>query len=117
MVLRKGNAGKAYTGFGRVNVADGKVSLPQTLIGSPAYQAGLDDDDVILTIDGTEIKDLAGINAITDAHKPGDVVSITYLYRGEQKTTKLTCRKSDVGNRFHRKNWRNFNAGHANFQR
>ncbi|RZK15921.1 MAG: M61 family peptidase, partial [Pedobacter sp.] len=90
LVLRKGNAGKAYTGFGRVNVADGKVSLPQTLIGSPAYQAGLDDDDVILTIDGTEIKDLAGINAITDAHKPGDVVSITYLYRGEQKTTKLT---------------------------
>lgn len=90
LVLRKGNAGKAYTGFGRVNVADGKVSLPQTLIGSPAYQAGLDDDDVILTIDGTEIKDLADINAITDAHKPGDVVSITYLYRGEQKTTKLT---------------------------
>ena len=90
LVLRKANAGKAYTGFGRVNVADGKVSLPQTLIGSPAYQAGLDDDDVILTMDGTEIKDLTGINAITDAHKPGDVVSITYLYRGEQKTTKLT---------------------------
>ncbi|TCD12834.1 M61 family peptidase [Pedobacter frigidisoli] len=90
LVLRKANPGKAYSGFGRLTAIDGKVTLPQTLTGSPAYQAGLDIDDVILTVDGKEVKDLASINNVIDAHKPGEVISITYLYRGEQKNTKLT---------------------------
>ena len=96
LVLRKAAAGKAYTGFGRVMVADGKVTLPQTLMGTPAYQAGLDAGDTILTIDGKAIKDATEMDAITDAHKPGDVVTITYLYRGEQKTTKLTFAENPV---------------------
>ncbi|KLT65069.1 M61 family metallopeptidase [Pedobacter sp. BMA] len=89
-VLRKANPGKAYTGFGRVTVEGGKVSLPQTLVGSPAYQAGLDADDVILTMGGKEVKDLATLNAASADFKPGDVVDVTYLYRGESKSTRLT---------------------------
>ncbi|MBO9673547.1 MAG: M61 family metallopeptidase [Sphingobacteriaceae bacterium] len=90
LVLRKASPNKAFTGFGRLTVQNGKVILPQTLIGTPAYQAGLDVDDVLLSIDGTAIKDLETVNAIADAHKPGDVLNITYLYRGVEKTTKLT---------------------------
>ncbi|MFD2284928.1 PDZ domain-containing protein [Pedobacter petrophilus] len=89
-VLQKANRGKAYTGFGRLNVVNGKVILPQTLIGSPAYAAGLDIDNVLLTVDGKQINTVADIDAVTEAHKPGDAISITYLYRGEQKTTTLT---------------------------
>lgn len=89
-VLRKANPGKAYTGLTRLAVQDGKVILPQTTIGTPAYNAGLDVDDVLLKVDGVEIKDQAALTKITEAHRPGDVVEVTYSYRGEAKLTKLT---------------------------
>ncbi|GGE59302.1 putative metalloprotease with PDZ domain [Pedobacter psychrotolerans] len=89
-VLRKASPDKAYAGFGRLNAVNGKVVLPQTLIGSPAYRAGLDVGNIILTMDGKTITDISEIDAITAAHQPGDTISITYLYRGEQKTTQLT---------------------------
>jgi predicted metalloprotease with PDZ domain len=89
-VLQKASPNKVFTGFGRINVLDGKVVLGQILIGTPAYQAGLDVDDVLLTIDGVELKDAAALATSTDPHKPGDVLKVTYLHRGEQKTTQLT---------------------------
>lgn len=89
-VLRKANPEKAYTGFGRMVFEDGKAKLPQTVQGTPAYLAGLDVDDVILNIDGAEVKDLATANTITEAHKPGDIVTVNYTHRGEPKSTKLT---------------------------
>jgi predicted metalloprotease with PDZ domain len=89
-VLQKASPNKVFTGFGRINMLDGKVVLGQTLIGTPAYQAGLDVDDVLLTIDGVELKDATALATSTDAHKPGDVLTVTYLHRGEQKTTQLT---------------------------
>lgn len=89
-VLRKANPGKAYTGLTRLTVENGKVTLPQTTVGTPAYNAGLDVDDVLLTVDGVEIKDQTALIKLTEAHKPGDVVEVTYSYRGEGKSTKLT---------------------------
>lgn len=89
-VLKKANPGVAYTGFGNISFVDGKATLPQTLQGTPAYAAGLDVGDVILTIDGKTINDAAAIDQLTKAHQPGDVVEITYQYRGINKSTKLT---------------------------
>ena len=89
-VLRKSNAGKAYTGLNRLVFENGKATLPQTIVGTPAYDAGLDQGDILLTIDGTEIKDQATLTKVTESHKPGDVVTVTYTYRGQDKTTKLT---------------------------
>lgn len=89
-VLRKANEGKAYTGLSRLTFENGKATLSQTSVGTPAYDAGLDLGDILLTIDGTEIKDQATLTKITESHKPGDVVTVTYNYRGEDKTTKLT---------------------------
>lgn len=88
-VLRKANPGKAYTGIERVNFENGKAILSQTLVGTPAYDAGLDIFDVLLTIDGVEIKDEAALNKVTEAHKPGDEVNVTYTYHGIPKSTKL----------------------------
>lgn len=89
-VLRKANPNKAYTGFGRMPFEGGKAVLGQTMQGTPAYNAGLDIEHIILTVDGMEIKDQASITKITDAHKPGDVIPIAYSYRGAVKTTNLT---------------------------
>lgn len=89
-VLRKANPGKAFTGFGRVSFEDGKATLGTTLKGTPAYNAGLDVDNILLTIDGVEIKDQAGLTKVTDTHQPGDVIDVTYSYNGQQKSTKIT---------------------------
>lgn len=89
-VLRKAKPGQAFTGFGNFNSADSKVTLMQTLQGTPAYQAGLDVGDVILSIDGQNVTDASVVDNITKSHKPGDVVEIKYQYRGENITTKLT---------------------------
>ncbi|MEE1946322.1 PDZ domain-containing protein [Pedobacter sp. KR3-3] len=89
-VLRKSNAGKAYTGLSRLAFENGKATLSQTSVGTPAYDAGLDIGDILLTIDGVEIKDQATLTKVTDDHKPGDVVTVTYNYRGQDKSTKLT---------------------------
>jgi predicted metalloprotease with PDZ domain len=88
-VLRKAKPGKAYSGM-RLKFENGKGILSQTLQGTPAYNAGLDVDNVILNIDGTEIKDQETFTKTIDAHKPGDVITITYTYHGQEKTTKLT---------------------------
>ncbi|MBC6110263.1 M61 family metallopeptidase [Pedobacter fastidiosus] len=89
-ILRKVSPNQAFTGLSRVNFDTGKAVLPQTIQGTPAYIAGLDVDDVILTFDHLEIKDQAGLTKITESHKPGDVVLVSYLHRGEQKSTNLT---------------------------
>ena len=90
LVLRKDNAGKAFSGVGRLEVNEGKVTMPATLIGSPAYVAGLDIDDVILKADGTDIKTAKDFEAITEKHKPGETIELVYSRKGVERTTKLT---------------------------
>lgn len=89
-VLRQASPGKAYSGIGRVSFEKEKATLGQTVIGTPAYMAGLDVDNILLTMDGVAIKDQAAITKVTDSHKPGDEIAITYSYHGVEKTTKLT---------------------------
>ncbi|MET0572670.1 MAG: PDZ domain-containing protein [Pedobacter agri] len=96
LVLRKANPGQAYAGFGNLNTSDGKMTLLQTSKGTPAYQAGLDVGDVILSIDGQEATNASVIDQVTKAHKPGDVVEIKYQYRGEIKSTRLTFAENPV---------------------
>jgi len=96
LVLRKANPGQAYAGFGNLNTSDGKLTLLQTSKGTPAYQAGLDVGDVILSIDGQEATNASVIDQVTKAHKPGDVVEIKYQYRGEIKSTRLTFAENPV---------------------
>jgi predicted metalloprotease with PDZ domain len=65
-----------------------------TLIGSPLYAAGIDRGDRIVTIDGRAIKTAADIDAVTSAHKPGDVVRIEFATRGGTHTESLTFAES-----------------------
>jgi predicted metalloprotease with PDZ domain len=78
LVLRKANPGQAYSGFGNIGAIDDKIILSQTLVGTPAYKAGLDIGDVLLTIDGIKVKNVMEVVKITGDHKPGDTLDITY---------------------------------------
>ncbi|WAC42009.1 M61 family metallopeptidase [Pedobacter sp. SL55] len=90
LVLQKSSAGKAYTGIGRLEVNQGKVTMPATLVGSPAYIAGLDIEDVILKADGSDIKTAKDFEAVTEKHQPGETIEVVYSRKGVEKTTKLT---------------------------
>ena len=52
------------------------------LSGSPAYQAGLDRDDVITAVDGVAATDAEQVGAAIRAASPGTTLNVTYLHRG-----------------------------------
>lgn len=89
-ILRKANPNKAYTGLSLLKFENEKAIIGQTIIGTPAYTAGLDFGATLLTLDGVEIKDQASLAKVTENHKPGDVITVTYSYYGNDKATTLT---------------------------
>ena len=52
------------------------------LSGSPAYQAGLDRDDVITAIGGLAVSAAAQVDAAIRGARPGSTLTVTYLQRG-----------------------------------
>jgi len=62
--------------------------ISNTKIGSPAYQAGLDKEDIITTINGETFPKGVQFNTfIKEKFKPNDSISITYLRDGSERLT------------------------------
>jgi serine protease Do len=70
--------------------ANGGVIVNLVTPGGPAAKAGLQPKDVIVAIDGQNVKDGDQLVAIISAKKPGSTVKLTYLRDGKRMT-------SDVG--------------------
>ena len=80
----------AYFGAA-VSITDdlnGKIQS-NTKIGSPAYKAGLDKDDVITSINGKPFPNGIQFDAFVKKFKPNDMLSVTYLSDGQEKNTEL----------------------------
>jgi S1-C subfamily serine protease len=58
--------------------------------GSPAAQAGLQTDDIITQVDGTDIKGDSDLALIIHNHNPGDTLTLTVLRGRQTLTIKLT---------------------------
>jgi predicted metalloprotease with PDZ domain len=65
-------------GTGGARVA---ASVP---FGSPAYAAGIDRDDVIVSIGGTLVSAAADVERLIAARKPGDSVPVVFERRGQR---------------------------------
>jgi len=91
-VLRKARPGQAWWGdlaYGTTTGAARLASAPA--IDTPAYAAGLDQDDEIRQIDGSPINSSAAIGAAIGRRKPGDRVAVVYVDRtGVPKTAQVT---------------------------
>jgi predicted metalloprotease with PDZ domain len=87
--LRKTEAGKAWIGNTRLSEREGLLLERETLRGTPLYDAGLDVDDKILSIDNQDVRTLSELNAILDRLHSGIPVNIRYLHRNEEKTSKI----------------------------
>jgi predicted metalloprotease with PDZ domain len=59
--------------------------------GTPAYDAGLEQDDVITRVDGRNVTTPQQIQEGLRSHKPGDRISIAYTRRGAQVAGSATA--------------------------
>jgi predicted metalloprotease with PDZ domain len=90
--VRKRNAGRAWWGDLRLESRNGGAyvtTLAQP--GSPAYAAGLEQDDQVQQIDGEKIGSADAVTAILQRHKPGDRLEVVFADRsGAVKTASIT---------------------------
>jgi predicted metalloprotease with PDZ domain len=63
---------------------DGLRVINSTLIGSPAYVAGLDRDDELVSVAGTRLASPEDLPKALEGHKPGDEVDLVFRSRGNQ---------------------------------
>ena len=61
-----------------------------TIIGTPAYNAGLDLDDELISVAGTNIAGPGDIDKAIAKHKVGDTVELVFKRRGQQVKSNAT---------------------------
>jgi predicted metalloprotease with PDZ domain len=88
--IRKTDPSKAWIGTPRMSEREGLLIMQNTLRGSPLYDAGLDVDDKIISIDNQDIRTLSDLAAALDRLHPGNLVNIRYLHRNEDRTARIT---------------------------
>jgi S1-C subfamily serine protease len=65
-------------------------SNPSVISGSPAAQAGLQENDIITAVDGTKIDQTHSLTSLLDKHQPGDKITLTILRSGTSKQISVT---------------------------
>jgi S1-C subfamily serine protease len=58
--------------------------------GSPAEQAGIEPDDLIVAIDGEEVQNSQALIGAIRSHQPGDTISVTVERGGEELSLEVT---------------------------
>ena len=89
-LLRLRSAGRAHAGS--LQTQDGQNGVRVTgdvPFRSPAYGAGLERDDVIVSLGGTRVATAAEVDRALMTRKPGDSLQIVYERRGERVTSIL----------------------------
>jgi predicted metalloprotease with PDZ domain len=91
-LVKKVNPGKATLGPLRAESRNGGLHLTgPTQLDSPAYAAGLDAEDDLLTIAGTPMTSTDDLTKLLATHKPGDEVEIVFKRgTGEDVKAKTT---------------------------
>src|SRR5438105_392374 len=100
-LISGGKLDRAYLGVGTVDVTDAiakNFGLPVTKgvavsavgSGSPAAQAGLRENDVIVNVDGQDVSNSGDLLAVLAKHHAGDRVSVEYYRGSDKRTTDVT---------------------------
>ena len=88
LVLRKRRAGQAWWGDLQLEARSGATHIATLVpLNSPAYNAGLEQDDELREIDGERAGSTDEVDAIIRRHKPRDRVPVIFVDRtGARKT-------------------------------
>ena len=89
-VVRRASPGRAFAGRLQLQEVQGRPRVTGLVpFGSPAYQAGLERDDVILAVAGMDVESVADVERAIGGHKPGDQIAIAFERRGQRVTGML----------------------------
>ena len=66
-----------------------RVSRP-TAYGSPLYEAGIAQDDVIVSVDGSRVASAPAVGRLLRDRRPGDRVAIVFRRQGRERETTAT---------------------------
>lgn len=105
MVVRKSQAGAPWIGLNFAGggrgpapargaapggAAAGYTISSSVLVGTPAYAAGLETGDRILSVDGKEVTADSVLSSAVAAKKPGEKITLVYETRAGRRETSLT---------------------------
>lgn len=76
--------------YGAIIVRGSSPDQLAVVPGSPADKAGLEENDIILELDGKKITEDQSLGRILADHKPSDVVTLKVLHDGDEKTVEAT---------------------------
>lgn len=93
ILIQKKYPGKAW--IGNMNfTSKTNLKLPKTIINTPLYRAGLDENDQILRADFITIDSLSQLEEILAGHKPGDTIKLVYKHFDTVKTTEVVLEEN-----------------------
>ncbi|MDP0490742.1 MAG: trypsin-like peptidase domain-containing protein [Verrucomicrobiota bacterium JB023] len=72
-----------------IRLEDDSTVIREVVEESPAARAGLEEGDVILSADGTEIEDIEQLKAVVTARYEGERIQVAYRREGEERTTEV----------------------------
>lgn len=81
--------GLSVTEGALVQRGDGGRSVA-VIPGSPADKAGIEENDIILKVDDTDIDSTHPLNVVLRKRAVGDVITLTVLHNGDEKTVQAT---------------------------
>jgi predicted metalloprotease with PDZ domain len=85
LVLRPSSPGQAFAGDLRLQDGQNGVLISAAVpFGSPAYDAGLERDDRIVSIGGRDVTSAADVDRVIRERKPGDHLPLVFLRRGQR---------------------------------
>lgn len=91
--VHKRSPGEAW--MGDLRVGEGGTIAALVPWDSPAYDSGLEQDDVITAVGGTPVSNTSTFEEAVHAHKPGDRVEVTFKRRnGEEAKTTVTLEEN-----------------------
>ena len=89
VLLAQAELNKPYLGASLKSDEKGLIITRNTSKDSPAYNAGLDKGDILISLNGSNLTTLDDLSLIQDSLKKGDKVSVKYLRFGEEKSTEI----------------------------
>src|SRR5829696_1078283 len=79
-----GHVERAYLGV-QGSTGDGGVLVERVQPDSPAAAAGLQDTDVLRSLDGRSVRSMADVSAVLERHQPGDVIRVGIRSDGQPR--------------------------------
>ncbi|MFL9484657.1 M61 family metallopeptidase [Chitinophagaceae bacterium LWZ2-11] len=94
--LKNTAEGQASLGA-KLKTEEGKTTISSnTVIGTAAYEAGLDINDELIKLDNTPITKQEDVATILSQHKVGDAVAVVYKHRGIEKQINVTLKEAGM---------------------